>query len=199
MAIRAISEVSPRVQPLCEADCDDGHDDQHRHQGTQQQARATPQKQQVCHRRHQPEAEHDADDAQLKREDDVLLHAHFIPVLPAPEMKLVSPRCVEHDLIVPPQPLKQGAADIALRVASHFANAALPVDGVDQAFLPRVDRQVDIRVCVSPVDQDRRSPWRQPLLNAERVRHSNGHVVKPGITGKTDSLASGPRDRRGGR
>ena len=45
---------------------------------------------------------------------------------------------------------------------------------------------VDIGVCMSPVDQDRRGARRQPLLNAERVRHPNGHVVKPRIAGKTD-------------
>jgi hypothetical protein len=72
--------------------------------------------------------------------------------------RLPSARSVEHDLIVPPEPFKQSAADIASLVASDLADAPIPVDGVDQAFLPGGDRQVDIGVCMSPVDQDRRSP-----------------------------------------
>ena len=56
-------------------------------------------------------------------------------------------RSVEHHLIVPPEPLEQGAADIAWLVASNLTDAALPVDGIDQEFLPRIDRQVDI-VCL---------------------------------------------------
>ena len=43
-------------------------------------------------------------------------------------------------------------------VAGDFADAPIPVDGVDQAFLPRVDRQEDIRARVRSVDQDRRGP-----------------------------------------
>jgi hypothetical protein len=57
---------------------------------------------------------------------------------------------------MPPELLKQGSTDIAWLVAGDFANAALPVDGVDQVFLPGVNRRVDIRVCMSPVDEDRR-------------------------------------------
>ena len=108
--------------------------------------------------------------------------ATFSIVLP------VSPserRLVEHDLVVPPEPLEQGPADLARLVASDLTDAAFSVDGIDQAFLPRIDRQVDIRVCVCPVDQDRRGTRRQPLLKAERVRHSNRHVVEPPITGET--------------
>ena len=71
------------IQQLCEADGHDGHDDQHRHEGTQKQARTTPQEQNVCHRRHQPEAEHHADDAELKGEDDELLHAQGPIAYPA--------------------------------------------------------------------------------------------------------------------
>jgi hypothetical protein len=66
---------------------------------------------------------------------------------------------------VPPEPLKKDAADIVWLVASNLTDAALPVDGIDQEFVSRIDRQVDISVRVSPVDQDRRSPRRQPLLN----------------------------------
>ena len=97
-------------------------------------------------------------------------------------------RLVKHDLIVPPEPLEQGAADIAWRVASNLADAAFPVDGIDEEFLPRIDRQVNIPVCMSPVDQDRRGPRRQPLLNGDRIRHSNGHVVKPRIAGKNSRV-----------
>jgi hypothetical protein len=40
-------------------------------------------------------------------------------------------RSVKHNLIVPPEPLKQGTADIALLVASNLTDAAFPVDGID--------------------------------------------------------------------
>ena len=54
------------------------------------------------------------------------------------------------------------------------------------------------RVGVRPVDQDRRGARRQPLLNAERVRQPNGHVVEPGVAGKRDRAAcrADRRDRR---
>ena len=59
-------------------------------------------------------------------------------------------RLVKHDLIVPPEPLEQGAADIAWRVTSNLTDAAFPVDGIDEAFLPRIDRQVDISCLYEP-------------------------------------------------
>src|SRR5579872_1445436 len=45
---------------------------------------------------------------------------------------------------------------------------------------------------MSLVDQNRRSSGRKTILHANRVWHSNGHVVKARATGKTNLLrASG--------
>ena len=67
-------------------------------------------------------------------------------------------RSVKHNLIVQPEPLKQGAADIAWLVASNLTDAAFPVDGIDEEFLPRIDRQVNVCVCVSPVIRTAAAP-----------------------------------------
>ena len=66
---------------------------------------------------------------------------------------LPAARSVEDDLIVPPEPLEQGAADLAVFVAGDLPEAALPVHGVQQALLPGVDGQVEIGVRVRAVDQ----------------------------------------------
>src|SRR5277367_2098926 len=41
---------------------------------------------------------------------------------------------------------------------------------------------------MSLIDENRRGSGRQPLLNTNRVWHSDRHIVKPGIAGKTDLL-----------
>ena len=56
----------------------------------------------------------------------------------------------------------------------------------NNCFSDRRNRQEEIPVDVSPVDQNSRGSRRQPILNTDCVCHSDGHIVKPGIICKTD-------------
>ena len=86
---------------------------------------------------------------------------------------------VEHDLVVPPQPLEQRAAEVAIGGADDVADAALAIDGVEQALLLRVDRQVDVAMGVRAVDQHAGCARRQLLLHAQRVGQPKRNVVEP--------------------
>src|SRR5687767_5590346 len=96
-------------------------------------------------------------------------------------------RPVKHHLVVPPEPFEEDACDVACLAAGDFTDATFPVDGIDQRLLSRVYRQVKIRVCMRSVYQDRRRPSRQPLLNAECIRHAKWNVIRPCVPGKIDA------------
>src|SRR6516225_2904688 len=61
---------------------------------------------------------------------------------------------VEHNLVVPPEPLEQGAGHIALAFArQHLADGALSVDRLEQARLARVYGEKDVGMRMSAIDQ----------------------------------------------
>ena len=106
----------------------------------------------------------------------------------------IGARRVEDDLVVLPKALEepQGSA-IPVAVLrcnlQNFGQGSVPIDGVEQPFLERVDRTNKIGEFVRPVYQHRGATRRQTFPNAHRPRQRNGNVVAPCIAGKVDRLA----------
>ena len=69
-----------------------------------------------------------------------------------------------------------------------IANTAVPINSIKQRLLCCVYRHDKVLEGVTPVDQNGCGPGRQPLLNADRFWHSQGHIARPGVAGKTDLL-----------
>ena len=72
----------------------------------------------------------------------------------------------------------------------------LPVHCIKQLLFRSIDWQQKIPVSVTLVDQNGRSFPRQAVLNTDCFRHSNGHIVKPGVTRKTHLLPDAERHFR---
>src|SRR5262245_34695467 len=94
-------------------------------------------------------------------------------------------RGIEDDLVVAPEPVEQpwGARPRAgiPHLFYNVPDASASVDGVDDPFLQRVDRQDQIVVPVTPVQEHGRGSGRQTLLNANRMREADRHVAGPTI------------------
>ena len=103
----------------------------------------------------------------------------------------------DRDVIVEPEPLEEATARLESRwivwqrVLHDLAETAASIHRIEQALFERVDREEEIRVRVSPVDQDRRGSRRQPIVNADGVGHSNRHVVQASVVDKADVSVPG--------
>jgi hypothetical protein len=71
----------------------------------------------------------------------------------------------------------------------NFGQSSVPVDGIEQTVLERVDRANKISKLVRPVYQHRDAIRRQTFPNAHRPWQCNGNVVAPAIVDKIDRLA----------
>ena len=87
-------------------------------------------------------------------------------------------RCVEHNLVVPPEPLEQrpparddaGTVRERSRNTRNVANGTPAVDGLDEPQLGCGDRQKQIGIGMRLIDEHRGRARRQPLLDADRLR-----------------------------
>jgi len=88
-----------------------------------------------------------------------------------------SARGIENDLVVLPQSLKERQramrAAAGLVLLHYITEAPLPIDRTQQTFLPGVDRQQQVPVFVSRIQQHRYVARRCPIANAQRPRQSN--------------------------
>ena len=86
---------------------------------------------------------------------------------------MLTTRCVENHLVVPPESLKEIPGGVTVpRLLGDLADGALPVDGVEQLFLLPVDRQIKVCANMVLVNKHTRGPGWEPFFNADRVRYA---------------------------